>query len=63
VIPRQSFAQGRQIAYAGSPPRGLANMSQLLRLTDAQLDAVLRAAQPLAPADRGAFLEGELAGE
>jgi hypothetical protein len=32
-------------------------MSQVLRLTDAQLDAVLRAAQPLAPADRGAFLE------
>jgi hypothetical protein len=28
-----------------------------LALSDAQVDAVVRAAQPLAPADRGAFLE------
>jgi hypothetical protein len=28
-----------------------------LALTDAQLDAIHRAAWPLAPADRGAFLE------
>jgi hypothetical protein len=29
----------------------------MLALTDAQLDAIHRAAWPLSPADRGAFLE------
>ena len=32
-------------------------MSQPLRLSDSQMDAVMRAAQPLAPNVRGAFLE------
>jgi hypothetical protein len=32
-------------------------MSAPIRLTDAQLDAIVRACQPLAPGDRGAFLE------
>jgi hypothetical protein len=32
-------------------------MSSPIKLTDEQLDAIVRAAQPLTPADRGAFLE------
>jgi hypothetical protein len=32
-------------------------MSSTIRLSDEQLSAIMRAAQPLAPADRGAFLQ------
>jgi hypothetical protein len=41
-------------------------MTAPLRLTDEQLDIVMRAAEPLASADRGSFLEavaGELQGQ
>jgi hypothetical protein len=33
------------------------HMTGPIRLTDEQLDAIMRAARPLAPADRGAFLQ------
>jgi hypothetical protein len=37
-------------------------MSEPIRLTDSQMDAIMRAAGPLAPADRSAFLEAVAAG-
>jgi hypothetical protein len=55
AIPRQSFAQGRQIAYAEALASGLAAMPPL-RLTDSQLAAIWAAAAPLAPRDRDPFV-------
>jgi hypothetical protein len=57
VIPRQSFAQGRQIAYASAPAAESAGMPQPLRLTDSQITAVFAAARPLAVQDRDPFLQ------
>jgi hypothetical protein len=37
-------------------------MSEPIKLTDSQLDVIQAAAQPLAPADRSAFVEAVAAG-
>jgi hypothetical protein len=39
------------------PDADAAILRAVIRLTDAQLDAVMAAAQPLAPGNRGPFLE------
>jgi hypothetical protein len=56
AILRQSFAQGRQIAYAVESAAEICRMPPLA-LTDAQLDAVFRACAPLQPHARAGFLE------
>jgi hypothetical protein len=51
AIPGQSFAQGRQIAYAGDSAAAPRRMPPL-RLTDSQITAIFAAGRPLAVQDR-----------
>ena len=50
------------LTAAGKSQHGLSLMPAPVRLTDEQMSTIMTAAQPLAPADRGRFLEAVAAG-